>query len=459
MISLPNRNDPHNSISEEDFEILKGYYPEFAIEMINREESICVRGGSVYFRIILENTLKDYHQTDDPNRLYPITSVRRSTSSGKEIRALEALIRCFNNSYGYDTEMDDGIIGLKFIDVKKEYEYYKIDIIPSLPSFEKEMIRMKKIVSENEIEFESDSEDPDTVIIYKHRNREMTGSKCAGFDLDDTLTSGLAVTLYPGVSDKLQQLISDGYNIVIVSNQKRIGEVALRGKLERVSVALDIPFIAFCAREYDQYRKPNIEILSLIPEELGKMEFFVGDEAGRPGDHSDVDKKFAENAGIPFYTANDYFISGEKLDRSTLPDPLIQRGISFLTMVIMVGNVASGKTSWCKSMLPDYSYINRDTLGTMKKCEKKCEEELKNDNNVVIDNTNPTRESRKAFIELANKYGAQCICIHMNTSFQQCKYWNENRERKVAMVVLYTYRKRVEIPTLDEGFDYIYTVD
>lgn len=30
--------------------------------------------------------------------------------------------------------------------------------------------------------------------------------------------------------------------------------------------------------------------------------FFVGDAAGRKGDHSDVDRKFSDNAGLKFHT-------------------------------------------------------------------------------------------------------------------------------------------------------------
>ncbi len=31
------------------------------------------------------------------------------------------------------------------------------------------------------------------------------------------------------------------------------------------------------------------------------------DAAGRPRDHSDSDKKYAENAGVPFYTETQFF--------------------------------------------------------------------------------------------------------------------------------------------------------
>lgn len=301
------------------------------------------------------------------------------------------------------------------------------------------------------------------IIQYEYRIDEMKGEKVAGFDLDDTLTSGMALTPYPGVIEKLQSLYDDGYNIIIVSNQKKrhIGDKKLLTKLEKVGDVLGIPFIAFCARAEDDYRKPNNGILSLIPEKFGKMEFFVGDAAGRPGDHSDCDKMFAENANIPFHTANEYFTTGRKCDRDTLPDSLVEEGnIRMLSLVLMIGYPASGKSTWCKKMIPDYSYINRDTLKDMKKCVKRCDEELSKGNSVVVDNLNYTKEMREKFISIANKCGAQTVAIHINTSMRQSQTWNDTRgDKRVPTIVYYKYRKNFEVPTIDEGFDDIFVIE
>lgn len=305
--------------------------------------------------------------------------------------------------------------------------------------------------------------DEKSVIRYENRINEMKGNKVAGFDLDDTLTSKKALTPYPGVTEKLHELSTQGYNIIIVSNQKKrgIGDKKLLIKLESVAEVLKIPFIAFCARDEDGFRKPEIGILKLIPESMGKMEFFVGDAAGRSGDHSDCDKKFAENAGIPFYTSNSYFSTGNKMDRNTLPDLLKDNGnIKILTLVIMIGYSGSGKSTWCKKMVPDYSYVNRDTLGDMKKCVVKCKQELRKGNSVVIDNTNYNKETRKKFIDIGNEEGAQIIAIHINTSMGQSQAWNDTRGvSKTPTIVYYKYRKNFEAPDVEEGFDDIFVVE
>lgn len=73
-------------------------------------------------------------------------------------------------------------------------------------------------------------------------------------------------------------------------------------------------------------------------------------------------------------------------------------------MIIFVGSAASGKSTFWKTHLSDYVRVNRDTLKTREKCLKVAEEALDNGKNVVIDNTSPTKQDRKAFIDLAKKY-------------------------------------------------------
>ena len=74
-------------------------------------------------------------------------------------------------------------------------------------------------------------------------------------------------------------------------------------------------------------------------------------------------------------------------------------------MVIFVGSAASGKSTFWKTYLPTYIRVNRDTLKTREKCLKVTEDSLKKGENVVIDNTNPKKQDRKDYIDLAKNYG------------------------------------------------------
>jgi bifunctional polynucleotide phosphatase/kinase len=152
-------------------------------------------------------------------------------------------------------------------------------------------------------------EKPESVFYFENRPEEIKKSQSyIAFDIDGTLVSPSNVLL-KNVKDKLTKLYKKGINIVLISNQKRrkIGDEKLKQKLEKIASQLDIPFIAFCAREEDEYRKPNNGILGLIPEHYGNLELYVGDAAGRKRDHSDDDLKFAENAAIEFMVADEYF--------------------------------------------------------------------------------------------------------------------------------------------------------
>lgn len=73
-------------------------------------------------------------------------------------------------------------------------------------------------------------------------------------------------------------------------------------------------------------------------------------------------------------------------------------------MIVFVGSAASGKSTFWKTHLSDYVRVNRDTLKTREKCLKVAEEAMKKGENLVIDNTNPTKNDRKDFIDLAKTY-------------------------------------------------------
>jgi bifunctional polynucleotide phosphatase/kinase len=59
--------------------------------------------------------------------------------------------------------------------------------------------------------------------------------------------------------------------------------------------------------------------------------------------------------------------------------------------------------------MKDYIRINRDTLKTKEKCWAKTEESMKEKKFIVIDNTNPGKDDRKPYIELAKKYSNKSL--------------------------------------------------
>lgn len=104
------------------------------------------------------------------------------------------------------------------------------------------------------------------------------------------------------------------YQIIILSNQKKISiQTDLKAgrsesksltnfkeKLLAIMRQLDIPLSIYAATQYDEYRKPRTGMWREFVDDYDldvddtkvdlEVSFFVGDAAGRPGDHSSVDR-------------------------------------------------------------------------------------------------------------------------------------------------------------------------
>lgn len=63
--------------------------------------------------------------------------------------------------------------------------------------------------------------------------------------------------------------------------------------------------------KFDRYRKPNTGMLQEFYQDIetqNKIEYYVGDAAGRKNDFSDSDKAFAINGDLDFYTPEELFL-------------------------------------------------------------------------------------------------------------------------------------------------------
>ena len=129
----------------------------------------------------------------------------------------------------------------------------------------------------------------------------------------------------------LRTLHAQGYKLVVVTNESldrfkkldAINNCVLKktGRLERFAAAVGVPLqvLVATAKPDDvtgkpDFRKPGAGAWRYLCERGNggvapdlSSSFFVGDAAGRPGDHSDSDRMFAEKVGVTFHTEKSFF--------------------------------------------------------------------------------------------------------------------------------------------------------
>lgn len=153
--------------------------------------------------------------------------------------------------------------------------------------------------------------------------------KVAAFDWDATLTHGHGMWFNDAVLGRLMDLHATGHAICVFSNQARIGanpwgahSRAVRARIDRMLAVLPVPVVVFVACNRDEFRKPDRGMWDLFSAEFNRVDdlagcFFVGDAAGRPGDHSDCDRGFASRIGVRFLTPESCFVRESKSESET----------------------------------------------------------------------------------------------------------------------------------------------
>lgn len=348
--------------------------------------------------------------------------------------------------------------------------------------------------------------------------------KVACFDLDGCLVKPKGGKTWPSATDsfdyeqafkgtfeRVKQEYESGSCIAIITNQDQSNANTKRLQTWKIKIAniarvIDCPMVIFAAISKDGFRKPgrlmwdhgvvqsyveaggnaeDIDVDSSIPL-AEQISFFVGDAAGRVGDHADTDRKWANNVGIPFYTPEEYFLSQKpkayKLngwrpilheandEKGTLPSSFFNQSLTNsekLDLVIFVGPPAAGKTSFYRHHFADrdYVWVNQDTLKTAAKCHTVVRQSLQAGKSVVVDNTNRNVTTRSHYIEIAKELGnVQVRCVFFDVSEELC--WHNNLFRIRAglqpideprqllpKLAISSYFKGFEKPKKEEGFD------
>lgn len=307
-------------------------------------------------------------------------------------------------------------------------------------------------------------------------NPDANLKKYVAFDLDSTLIKPKSgrkrpidendwIWFHECVPSKLKQLNFEGYHVLIITNQTANKLEVIINKIKQILEFLDFTITVFICYG-DKYRKPCKRVLIENVTNTSFIKFYCGDAVGRPGDFSNSDLLFAFNSNIPITTPEEYFLEQSciyNLPRSHTMEysdpPSIESSEN--NIILMCGYPASGKSTFVNSLGNKYLVISQDVNKTKQKTRKlfienvgKCP--------IVIDNTSPTMQSRKYFVDIAKQKNISIFCVHcitsINVAFHMNYYRTETDELAnfIPPVVYYKYRKTFEEPQLCEGFVNIY---
>lgn len=344
-------------------------------------------------------------------------------------------------------------------------------------------------------------------VYFLKSQRNSLSIKIAGFDLDGTLIKTKSGNVFPktpedwqfafpNVVENLTRLHREGYRLVIISNQKeskRRAKLAdLKIKFQNIIKAIDVPVDAYFMTADDHYRKPMTDVWDLIMcgSKCALESFYCGDGAGRPAingrkkDHHITDRYFAKNIGIDFYTPEELFVHNLKLSEqyidpystdtklnlpqmcSNTPFTMPINLVKTPKLVIITGAQASGKSTLAEIFTNmGFVYLSNDQIKNKSKLNQLFIQALNDRQSIVIDNTNPKRETRAIYIHPARDRGycvysyyfnlPKAFVQHLNNMRTQM---NHGKVKHMSKWAYYRYYKDLEPPSMDEGFTQIYEI-
>lgn len=239
------------------------------------------------------------------------------------------------------------------------------------------------------------------------------------------------------------------------------------GKVEKICEELDVPVLVCCSIENNIYRKPIVGwweyIVDNVGGKLGKKSFYVGDAAGRKGDHADSDYKFALNWDVAFYTPEEFFLGKDSKEKSLrYPDleGFEEKLCKFSSLktpwvVLLVGVQGSGKSTFYeKYFSEDAVELSFDSVKGSNK--KKGLEKIIGENegeNFVVANINNTEVRRREIIDMFdegeyNFYVVEIEC-DKDVAWHNVMYRFYKTGRYLSKIVLNTYYSHYEDPGED----------
>ncbi|NHZ65633.1 AAA family ATPase [Massilia genomosp. 1] len=130
--------------------------------------------------------------------------------------------------------------------------------------------------------------------------------------------------------------------------------------------------------------------------------------------------------------------------------------------IIFVGLQASGKSTFYKNhYFNTHLRISNDLLKTKYREKKLLDICLETSMPFVVDNTNPTRAVRAKYVDLLKGSKFKIRCVYFRIDLERSLAWNRSRSGAALIpdVGIFDTHKRIELPSMAEGFDELHYVD
>jgi predicted kinase len=133
-------------------------------------------------------------------------------------------------------------------------------------------------------------------------------------------------------------------------------------------------------------------------------------------------------------------------------------------LAILVGLPGAGKSTFARARLAEHVVVSKDLMPASPRRDERqvalVQEALRAGRSVVVDNINPRVADRAPLIAAARALGATVVGYVLDVEAKECLRRNRAREGKARVpdVAIFVNRKRLQPPTLAEGFDALYRV-
>lgn len=131
-----------------------------------------------------------------------------------------------------------------------------------------------------------------------------------------------------------------------------------------------------------------------------------------------------------------------------------------MEVVLFIGLQGSGKSTFYRANFAStHVLVSKDRFRSNPRPQRRqtqlIEEALREGRSVVVDNTNPTSEDRAAIVSIARDHGAKVSGFYFDSPVNDCLERNGRRtgKEKVPESAIFITQKRMQLPTIEEGFD------